>query len=630
METIYLNSDEFESFIEKKYVLIQSAHKKPAAKKLYSIAVRQLIPFGKSSLVLLSIVESIQIPDANRIPQLKTLYGIPAGLICVDQKEMPKKTASPQPIPITEDDLLFRAFRRALIFAHVWGIKGLEIDAVKIGIQPLLEPKNLPLLKQWVNDLVFHGKYPEIKKQNASIDDTVFDKQFIGLGKFLKNQFFANDEAMDNEHREWLFALREAKLEGTPTKFEGLEPLLVGYLIALKASNENKKNLAFIIEKTNKFQFNDTAQKYACIISALFFVGVFESKADQYFMTASAAGLYASIERFAFSLVYQSAESNYFDNDYAAIRDAILDPLPNCVEYYKLKNPAIQHAEFFEFGNETDDVYPAKVPILSPHQAVEFLEQQQSLYPLMDQYQEKLCVTTDMDFYETLQKNKMSAVLYEKGGYLIGQFAIKANAGILATSPALQRAISLFIKPKQAVQYENFAGIAKHWLLVLNEYQLGKFEKYLIKRAFLANKPMSITVFNTATKKVEMISDTLFEKTNKGKWKGSTGKYSNYSKHSAIETKGTEFNNSNAGLQNEMEQLCPGVTCRIITKYHTDKPWEMVQLGIGALQNVDFKDCSMLDLRIDKMDKDIYEYILRCFRDVIVYDENQRYMFMNL
>jgi len=388
--------------------------------------------------------------------------------------------------------------------------------------------------------------------------------------------------------------------------------------------------VAYIIEKTNKFQFNDASQKYACIISALFFVGVFESKADQYFMAASAAGLFASIERFSFSLVFQSEETNAFDYDYTAIRDAILDPVPNCVEYYKLKNPAIQHADVFKFGMEADVVYPVKVPILRPNQVVEFITQQQSLYPLMDQYQDKLCVTSDMDFYETLRKNKIAAILYQKDGYLLGQFKIKANAGILATSPALQRAISLFIKPKQAVQSENFNGIAKHWLLVLNEYQLGAFEKYLINRAYIANKPKSITVFNTATKKVERINDTLFDKNNKGKASGNSGNFGNYGKSAVAEAMGNEFNNSNASLQNEMEQLSPGVTCRIITKYHTDKPWEMVQLGIGALQNVDFKDCSLLDLRNDKSEKEIYEYILRCFRDVIVYDKNQRYMFMNL
>lgn len=624
MEIIYLNSDEFESFIEKKYVLAQSAHKKPGAKKFYSITVRQLIPYGKNFLVLLSMVDAIHVPDANRIPQLKTLYGIPAGLITVDEIMLPKKLAASNPIPLTEDDLLFRAFRRALMFVHVWGIKGLELDAVKIGIQPLLDPKKLTLLKLWVADLLLHGKYPEAKKLTASIDDTVFDKQFIGLGKFLKNQLFPDDEVMDEEHRHWLFGLREAKLDATPAKFEGLEPLLAGYLIALKASNENKKNLAFIIDKTSKFQLTDPKEKYAYIMSALFFVGVFESKADQYFMAASAAGLYASIERFAFSLVFQSAESNFFDNDYVSIRDAILDPVPNCIEYYKLKNPAIKNDGIFEFGNHTTFEYPEKVAVLRPHQAIEFIEQQQAIYPLMDQYQEKLCVTDDKDFFETMRRNKIPVVLYEKGGYLWGQFGVKSTTKILATSPALKRAIALFFKPRQAAETENFEGIGKNWLLILNEYHLGKFEKYLIKRAFQAKKPDTITVFNTATKKVEVLQELQFEASYKAKGKGAYGNYKPSTNTMA------EYGNSNASLQNDMELLCPDVPCRIITKYHTDKPWEMVQLGIGALQNVDFKDCSLLDLRIDKSEKAIYEYILRCFRDVIVYDNNQRYMFMNL
>jgi len=624
METIYLNPDEFDSFIEKKYALVQPAHKKPGAKKLYSISVRQLIPFEKNNLILLSLVVSITIPDANRIPQLKTLYGIPAGLIHVDTNSIPKKLPVSKPISLTDKDILYRTFRRSLLYLHVWAIKGMEIDVLRVGIQPLLEPKYLEFLKQWVVSLVSFGKYPEAKKQTSSIDDTVFDKQFIGLGKFLKTYFFPFDEIMDEEHRQWLFGLREAKITDAPTKFKGIEPLLGGYLIALKASNENKKDLTFIIEKTNKFELKDTNEKYAYIVSALFFIGMFESVADQYFMGASAAGLFVSIERFAFSLVYQSATSNFFDNDYQAIRDSILDPIPNCVAYYKLKNPSIKDSDIFEFNNQSEFEYPQKVVLLRPKQSVDFIQKQSAIYPLMDQYRNKLCITNDRGFFESFRKNSIPTVLYEKGGYLSGQFRMKANNGMLATSPGLKRAISMFIKPKKEVITENFIGIEKNWLVVLNEYQIDSFEKYLLKRAFEVNKPDSITVFNVATKKVKVEQDTLFEKGYRGKSKTENNPFKQTMNNVKVSTY------SNSSLQSDFELMCPDTICRIITKYQTDTPWELVQLGIGALQYIDFNDCSLLDLRLDKSDKSIYEYVLRCFRDVIVYDEYQRYLFLNL
>jgi len=624
MDTIYLKPDEFNSFIEKKYLLVQASHKNAGTKKFYSLSVRNLIPFDGKLLVLLSLVDAITIPDANRIPQLKTLYGIPAGLIRVSGIPLPKKAIALKPISLTKDDLLFRAFRRSLIYMHVWAIKGMDVDALRVGIQPLLDSGHLELLKQWVTDLVAHGKYPEVNKQRSSIDDTVFDKQFIGLGKFLKNYFFPHDEAMDEEHRVWLFGLRQAKVDETPTFFKGIEPLLAGYLIALKASNENKKDLTFIIEKANKFELKDPKEKYAYILSALFFLGLFESRADQYFLAASASGLFVSIECFAFSLVYQPADSNFFDNNYQSIRDAMLEPLPNCVGYYKLKNPTIKDADIFEFNNDAEFEYPQKVALIRPAQSVQFIQKQGSIFPLKDQYRDKLCVTTNHYFYEALRKNSISAVLYEKGGFLLGQFVLKANSGILATSPALKRAISLFIKPKQELVSENFEGIKKNWLLVLNEYQMGTFESYLLKRAFEANKPDSVTVFNIATKKAEVVHDTLFGKAYYGKNKGANDLYKK-TMNTPVET---SF--SNSSLQNDLELLCPDTVCRIITKYHTDTPWELVQLGIGALQQIDFKDCSLMDLRDDKTDQTIYEYVLRCFRDVIVYDKYQRYMFLNL
>ena len=61
-----------------------------------------------------------------------------------------------------------------------------------------------------------------------------------------------------------------------------------------------------------------------------------------------------------------------------------------------------------------------------------------------------------------------------------------------------------------------------------------------------------------------------------------------------------------------------------------DTPWEMVNLGIGLLQDTKLPNCTIIETRSNGYQPENYITIARCFSDIIIYDEKQRYMFLNL
>jgi|GEM_PF-3351134 len=631
METIYLTLSEFEQFLEKRYAIVGKS--KPKSTYLYKIEVERLEKQGRKWLLLTSLVHKITIPDAGRIPVLKTLYGIPPGLIVtepVDAKRLPAVKAA----EMTGGDYLYLYMRRALLFAHVWGIKEFEMSQVKSGIEMLLQPGQLSFLRAWVEVLVEQNRFPESKPQKLNIEDTKFDFQFLALGMFLRDHFFPEEGKMDTEHRNWLYGVREAKTDSPPPLFAPIQHLIIGYMIALKASNEGKKNVSFVLQKIAKFSFETPEIKFATIFSALFFMGLFESKADLYFMAASAGTLFSDIESFAYRIAFEGAEGVVFSPDYKQISDAILNPIPNCVKYYQLKNPAISDKSWFEYGSPEEMSYPESVAVLRPNEIGCFLAAHQPVVRFDDLYKDRLCVTDNFYLHQELSRKKYPTVLRTKEGKIFSNINnFKCTLPIVATCAQLGRWIRRVFR--QSIHTEELVVQTnqKHWILITENYKITHLHLFSLQQLFLSVKPDSITVFNFAsaaeyrnygvgtsdwTRREEQIPP-------KGK-----KRQHNLFEREAQATKRPEENDGNPALQARCEKEFPGTTCRVITKYTTDTPWEMVNLGIGSLQNMNLSDCALFDLRPENYDSRSYEYIIRCFRDVIVYDEKQRYLFMNL
>jgi hypothetical protein len=620
MEKIYLNKEEFDSFINKKYWLTEGTGAKKPVKKEFALELKSGYRIGTP--VFLSNISKIKVPDISLLPQLKTLYGIPAGLLEVEVSKLKKspKDKVNKSEEFSIDELKFLALRRGILYAHVWAIKGFDMESVRIGMRYLLTKDKLQLINAWLNELVVAGKYPEIKPPKLSLDSSQYEFQFIGMGVFLRNYFFSGTEIMPAEDRDWLrYKLNNADLSGVPGSFNGFEGILAGYLIALKASNINKCNLDYILEKAAKFNTGDRSLYYGIIVSALFFIGVFESKANFYFFAAASTHLFEAIEKFCYEVVHEDVYVPDFDLCYDEISDAILNSIPNIIEYYRLKNPAIDSYEAVIFSEE----HPInndknKIILIKPEQSLQLLEHFGQLYKLMDQFKHNLTVTADPDLFNLLQRNGFSVVLRNQSGLIEGKIRLSGEGKVFSDSQLLKRWIKRFFPKTVFIDESNSQKISPHWIFIGDEYKISESDQYFIRK--LNYKPESITVFNFSNPLITV--------------KPEVSKSQSKKKVSAeLFTKNeidANLQGSNPLLQSLIEKLFPGVPVRVITKMNQELPWEMVLLGIGTMQDVSFHDCTFFDIRNNKADKDVFEFVLRCFRDLIVLDKEQRYMFMNL
>lgn len=619
MNTLYLNQNEFESLVEKKYFLASNSATKKVKSKIYTLII-DTNEVGKSEFpVFLSNISKIILPGNNLIPQLRTLYGIPAGLmeVKIENSISSKSTIKNSSIEFTDSDLLFRTYRRALLYANTWTIKSLDTEAVRKGLRYMLSTQLNPLLIEWITELIRFGRYFELKPQKISIDDTLYEYQFLGMGAFLRKYFFPGEEKMENSHREWLIEkLNNANVENVPAKFKGLEAILGGYLIALKASNNNQKNPEFIIEKAGKFNFKDKDESYAMIFAAFFFIGIFESKADQYFYVAGASELFVCIDRFVWNITKRKHSNENFDSAIDKIRDALLQPIENAVKYYKIKNPSVADYSYEEFEQTTELKETKKIYVIRPEQTLRFIDQKGQLINLRTYFRKNILVTSDSELYTNLVQNKLPGILHQKGGIIEASVQITPESSFIPDTPAMFRWITKYFGKQVANKTVQHYQLRKKWVLITMNYQINKTDDFYLKSLFNVSKPEKIVVFNSVEK-------TIKHQPMKGNSSQGDMFASDYNlQHQSA--------GSNATLQSKLESLFPDCECRVISKISHEQPWEMVLLGTGVLLDTDFDDCSFVDLRPVVVDNSILEIILRCFRDLIVYDEKQRYMFMNI
>lgn len=552
------------------------------------------------------------------IPLLKTLYGIPAGLLEVQEykiKAGKKKVEHTE--ELTTDDLKFNALRRGLLYAHVWAIKSFDMESVRIGMNYLLSEDKLAFLKSWLHEIVEAGKFPEFKPEKVNIDSSLYDFQFLAMGVFLRNYFFPDTTSMHPADRNWLInKLNAADLSGATDTFKGYECILAGYLIALKAANFNKCNMEFVIEKAAKFQVADRTMYFGIIASALFFIGIVESKANLYYFAASSEHLFESIEKYSYDLIHHDLYSPDFDICYDKIADAILHPVPNAIRYYQLKNPRIKNLETVMYSEEISNAdTKGKVLVINPVQSMELMNQQKNIYSLMGRFSQNLTVTNDPQLFNLLLQRGLSVVMRNHSGLIEGKLRLSGKEKVLVENASLKRWIKRFFPKAIFADQLEETQVKPHWIIICENYHLSGTDQFLIQKMNL--KPKSVTVFNFATPPVLTIPET---KKNNQKKKGSLELYPERENEQG----------SNPQLQSKFEKLFPETHVNVITKTHRESPWEMVLLGIGALQETSFHDCTFIDTRINNSEENAYEIILRCFYDIIVLDKDQRYLFMNL
>lgn len=621
MKTIYLNQTDFDNFIEKKYLSVDAKAAKKGKKTEYEIVYDENIKSEKKEPVFLSNVRRIYVPSAERIPPLKTLYGIPAGLLSTISSvktDTTLKNPTKKETELSTNELLYLSWRRAMLFAAVWTIKNLNPAEVKSAMNNFLSADKITLLSTWVSELVHFGRYLELKPQKRSIDDTLYEFQFMGMGAFLRKFFFPSAEKMETDHRNWLYQnLYNAIPANPPHEFKGFDAILGAYLIALKASNANQKNLEFVIEKAARFEFDNNEKKFEIIFAAMFFIGLFESKADQYFFVSGASELFYQIEKLAWGVVNNQIIYPDFDAAFQKISKSQLNPLENAVEYYKIKNPSIADIEPVAFDLNQNSIAQQKINIVKPADAEEFLKRSGQFRLMYEFLYKNTFITNDRNLYSLFKLKNLSAILHHKGGIIETSAIISPDSGFVAVNQALRRWFLKYVRcsPDNFTEITSFVN--DKLILITQNYGIGQIEEFVLKN--MARNPHKIVVFNFADH-LKFSSPVPTKKA--GEQLTFSGSENYTTQQSEVQT--------NATLQGNIQAIFPTSECRVITKKMTDEPWEMVLLGIGVLRDDNFCEFTIIDLRKDFAEGGAYEIILRCFRDIIVYDEKQRYMFMNL
>lgn len=628
MNTIYLNDSNFEAFITKKQYKITRNSFKEGKTKTYTLKLKHKAS-NLTTHIFISDIESITVPYTSMIPQFISLFGLPAGIFNYEylQSNEPKlktKNANAKDIKYTDIESRYLHYRRALLFANAWMIKASDATMVKNALNYILSEKVSKLLFTWIDQLVQFGRYLEDKPKKQSLDDELYDFQFIAMGKVLREYFFPELEKMEIKHSNWLIQkCNKANAKDAPERFVGFEPLIAGYLIALKASNSGKTNLDFVNEKAQNFEFESNEQHFTMIYSSMFFIGLFESRADNYFYTSSAFELFSIVEKIS----WQFANNEYiiFDltDTFKSISLTDTKAKENAINYYKVKNPSIREKEVVQYSDKTPEINPEKVYMFAPSLSSSFLDKSGNITRLSVSFDNNVLITKEDDFFNDLKEHNIDAILLNEHEIKFSNSIFPKHANLITDSKSIKRWLRIYHNKNAEFLSLNKNFGAKNIILITENYSLSKFDKYMLSEGIDLNKTEQITIFNFFE---------MPQPNKKVRNEGQANLFNNmHNVPSNIMRDNTKLSKtSNAKLQKEIEELFAEKRCRVISKQNSDAPWEMVMLGIGVMKDFNFSDSLIIDLRQNEDNKAPYEIILRCFRDIIVYDKEQKYMFMNL
>lgn len=622
--TIYISDNEFRDFLQLHYLTVSAKHFKTGKNKNITIELNQLYQQDKKSYLFLSAITNISMPDDSFFPQLRVLYGIPAGILTHRNETIKNKKTFAKEIKVSSEDKLYVFVRRAMLFMQVWSIKNMDASLVKKNVLQLFDnDEKRSLFIEMLQAIATINDYPQTKPAQTNIDDQLYDYQIIWLGKAIGTKLL-NGNRMSEDERLWFISLSENKQAPVPASLSSCETLIAGYTLALKAYNKGHNDVNYILELLNQSIYHNNALRMDIFSAALFFLGLTENKADIYYMTAAAKALFYATEITAFKFAHEPGVAVRDIEGYDEISEAILQPIANCTQYYKTKNPGICHKESYQYtGGE--NAYPAKLPILKPYQVVPFLKEHKLAIGYYKALDENVFITDNFSLYKSLQ-NKVGNLLYfsqdnKLQGNLSGMFM---DTPIITDSTAVHNFLTNRRIP--VTKTNNLFQVDKdEWVVITGNYELNMLQKQLLTMTALAKTPKKIYVFNFYEPKHESAITELFDSS----YYKMQGKNKKDKMSKKINTT-TEPEKNNGTLQQEMQLLFPNTKVNVLSSPTNEGAWEMVNLGIGLLQQTQLENCILIETREKGNTADNYINIVRCFSDVIVYDDNQRYMFMNL
>lgn len=615
MENIYLTYSELQDFLCAKYRIIEKKDFKKTKAKNIALSVYKLIDFEKSKLLFISQIDKIELPNREFIPALRSLYGIPSGLL-LSRDEITKQKIKESNTKIDDNSLLYQGLRRSFLYSLVWGIKQLEVSQVDNFYNKTLSGishNTQSLLNEIVSTFSLQNDIPQTKPSIISLEDTIEYSQLIWLGKLIGTHLLDGNKMSDTQ-RNWFKSVFTKEHDITIYPFSDASNIVIAYQVVMDVYNSDKMDSKNIMDCINSTNYKQSDKKGDIFLYTLFFLGLLLKKADNYFPVAGASEAFKSIEFNAFKITETNTFMNLNIDGFNDIQNARMSPVENCVKYYQIKNPDIKGKEWQIFKPSNDLRYPDTLPVINSADIINFLIETGNVISFKNIIKGSLFITDDHPFYSM---HIFPNMMYFDGETVCSQIKSWNIYSQIFSDITDEKILKLPFYKNLKINRNIVDNLKRNWLLLTKDYRIPHETTALFMNIMKVYTPEKIVVFNFESNPTKTTGE-LFETKNY-----KTSKNISYSAIDSKDLKKGEF-------QGCVEKSFNCKNVRIINKPFDCSKWEIVNTGINVLQKMPLSTCSIFETRLGEKDHLDYEILVRSFSDVIVYDEDQRYMFMNL
>lgn len=576
-----------------------------------------------AEFLLLSMIRHIQLPDDAYYPQLRSLYGLPAGLFSIKKpRRKEKEKREFEKIP-ENSNLTYLFVRRSLLHATVWYIKSLksfkleQLTVIQNVVSSMLD-NDEDLLCEITKDLMGLKFFPKEAPGTVTLSSSQYDYACLWFGRKLSALLFQG-EKMPAEYREWFISLRNFDSLNkipTPSLFARNLPTIVAYVIVQKAVEQEDCSSENLLRLINMIGLDGDVRQRVLFIS-LFYVGLYNSMADHYYFTSNANSLMSILEKAALLLSVNANEN--LEQEWTAAFDKLrnINSFDNCLTYYQTKFPDLNGRAFFEYNKGDKRKKGAEeIIVLPPEACHQFLMDSGRIVDIPQNAMQNVfyidsCYTKEFSKFgfQFIGKNKTTFDIFLKKFSTtepIDIVSMESKESICNSLPFLSVGNVIPIVDRKS----------KVWIIQMSSlHGWTPFAQSVLMQAYKKIKPelMLFLYFCDGFPKKEKKRNKAYSMELIGK----TQENPNY---------GSEM----AFLQRNLNNLFPKSHIIFLPYVSDQNIWETVRMGENILSQYDWEDISIIELRSEKNRHEQSSLIPRMVRDVIVYDKNQKYLFMNL
>lgn len=615
MENIYLTYIELQEFLNSKYRIIEKKDFKKTKTKSIVLSVYELLDFEKSKLLFISQIDKLELPDKEFIPVLRTMYGLPSGIL-FSRDEPSTKQNKESNYKVDDLTIIYQGLRRSFLYSLVWGVKQLEISQVDnffSNILSTISESTQNLLNEIVKVLSLQNEIPQIKPSTVSLEDTIEYSQLIWLGKLIGTHLL-DGKKMSDTQRNWFQNIFTKEHDIKIAPFLDASSIIIAYQVVMHIYNSDRMDSNSTLDCINSTNYKHSDKKSEIFLYTLFLLGLLNKKADNYFPVAGAAEAFKSLEFNAFKISKTNTFMNLNIDGFSQIQNARLSPIENCVKYYQIKNPDIKGKEWQVYDSTKKLKYPETLLIVKSADIINFLIETGNVISFRNIIEGSLYITDDDVFYSM---REFPNIIYFDGETICSRIESWNIKSRIISDITDEKILKLPFFNNLKINKNIVDDLKCNWLLLTRDYIIPNKSLALLGNILNKYTPEKIIVFNFESNPAKTTGE-LFDTKNY--------KISKKISFAAIDSKDLRKGEYQAYIERYFK--CKNV--RIINKPFDGSIWEMVNTGINVLQKTPLHECSIIETRLGDKDHIDYEILVRSFSDVIVYDEDQRYMFMNL